>query len=73
MTLADVAIGTTVSVTDIVADEVLKQRLLDMGITDGAKITVRRFAPLGDPVEIVVRGCALVIRKEDATHIKVKQ
>ena len=71
MTLRDVGIGETVRITDIALTGTIRQRVMDMGITPGTLVTVRREAPLGDPIEIAVRGYALAMRKEDAAHIEV--
>ena len=72
MTLRDAKIGTTVEVTKIEGDSAYKRRIMDMGITKGSKIYVRKVAPLGDPVEITVRGYELSLRKADAECVKVK-
>ena len=72
MTLKDVQINETVSVTKINASGGLKRRIMDMGITRGVEITVRKVAPLGDPIEITVRGYELSIRKEDAENIEAE-
>lgn len=72
MTLKDVKPGTTVQVVKISGESVLKRRIMDMGITKGILIFVRKVAPLGDPVEITVRGYELSVRKEDAQIIEVE-
>ena len=72
MTLKDVQIDETVRVTKINASGSLKRRIMDMGITRGVEITVRKSAPLGDPIEITVRGYELSIRREDAENIEVE-
>jgi ferrous iron transport protein A len=72
MTLKDVQINETVRVAKINASGSLKRRIMDMGITRGVEITVRKIAPLGDPIEITVRGYELSIRKEDAENIEVE-
>lgn len=72
MTLKDVKPGTTVQVVKISGESVLKRRIMDMGITKGIPIFVRKVAPLGDPVEITVRGYELSVRKEDAQIIEVE-
>ena len=72
MTLKDVKPGTTVQVVKISGESVLKRRIMDMGITKGIPIFVRKVAPLGDPVEIKVRGYELSVRKEDAQIIEVE-
>ena len=72
MTLGDAAVGSTVVVTKITGDGAYKRRIMDMGITKGTEIYVRKLAPLGDPVEVTVRGYELSLRKEDAEMIEVK-
>ena len=72
MTLKDVQINETVRVAKINASGGLKRRIMDMGITRGVEITVRKSAPLGDPIEITVRGYELSIRREDAENIEVE-
>ena len=71
-TLRDARIGETVTVTRINGEGAVKRRIMDMGITRGIDIYVRKVAPLGDPVEITVRGYELSIRKADAAMIDVK-
>ena len=63
--------GETVTVTKLVGEGATKRRIMDMGITKGTTLTVRKVAPLGDPVEITVRGYELSIRKEDGEKIFV--
>ena len=70
-TLKDALIGETVVVKKISGEPVLKRRLMDMGITKDCKIYIRKVAPLGDPVEITVRGYELSVRKEDASCIEI--
>lgn len=70
-TLKDVACGKTVKVTKLTGDGPVKRRIMDMGITKGVEVTVRKVAPLGDPVEVTVRGYELSIRKADAEMIVV--
>ena len=72
MTLKDAKPGTTVQVLKISGENVLKRRIMDMGITKGIPVFVRKVAPLGDPVEITVRGYELSVRKEDAQIIEVE-
>ena len=69
MTLKDVACGQTVKVTKLTGEGPVKRRIMDMGITKGVEIYVRKVAPLGDPIE--VRGYELSIRKADAQMIEV--
>jgi ferrous iron transport protein A len=70
-TLRDVKIGDTCVVKRIHGEGALKRRIMDMGITKGVEIYVRKVAPLGDPVEITVRGYELTIRKADAELIEI--
>ena len=71
-TLRDARIGETVNVLKINGEGAVKRRIMDMGITRGIDIYVRKVAPLGDPVEITVRGYELSIRKADAAMIDVQ-
>ena len=71
-TLNQVKVGETVKVTKIAGEGPIKRRIMDMGITKGVEIYVRKVAPLGDPVEITVRGYELSLRKEDAQMIEVE-
>ena len=68
-TLRNAKIGQTVKVTKLTGDGPVKRRIMDMGITKGVDIYVRKVAPLGDPVEITVRGYELSLRKADADMI----
>ena len=70
-TLKDVSIGQTVTVVKLTGEGPVKRRIMDMGITKGVTIYVRKVAPLGDPVEITVRGYELSLRKADAEMIEV--
>lgn len=70
-TLKEVKCGETVSVERLMGDGALKRRIMDMGITKGTEIFVRKVAPLGDPLEIRVRGYELSIRKSEAEKIAV--
>lgn len=70
-TLRDIQPGETVSVVSFLGTGAVRRRLMDMGITKGTKIYVRKMAPLGDPIEITVRGYELSLRKEEAAHIEV--
>ena len=72
MTLREVNIGEEVTVIKINGTGALKRRIMDMGITKGSKIYVRKVAPLGDPIEITIRGYELSLRKQDAEIIEVK-
>ena len=71
-TLREAAIGSTVKVVRINDEGAIKRRIMDMGITRGIEIYVRKVAPLGDPVEITVRGYELSIRKADAEMVEVE-
>lgn len=71
-TLKDTVIGQTVKVKKLTGEGPVKRRIMDMGITKGVEIYVRKVAPLGDPVEITVRGYELSIRKADAEMIEVE-
>ena len=71
-TLKDVKVGETVKATKLTGEGPVKRRLMDMGITKGVEIYVRKVAPLGDPVEVTVRGYELSLRKADAEMIQVE-
>lgn len=70
-TLRDCKIGETVTVTKLHGTGAVKRRLMDMGLTRGADVFVRKVAPLGDPVEVTVRGFELSVRKQDAELVEV--
>jgi ferrous iron transport protein A len=72
MTLKDVKVGETVTVTKLNGTGPVKRRIMDMGITKGVEIHVRKVAPLGDPMELTVRGYELSLRKAEAEMIEVK-
>ena len=72
MTLREVPVHTTVKVVKINGEGAFRRRIMDMGITKGVEIYVRKVAPLGDPVEVTVRGYELSLRKEDAQMIEVE-
>ena len=72
MTLGDAKVGSTVVVTKIEGDSAYKRRIMDMGITKGSQLYIRKVAPLGDPVEITVLGYELSVRKADAQCVEVK-
>lgn len=72
MTLREVTPGSTVKVTKLTGEGPIKRRIMDMGITKGVDIFVRKVAPLGDPVEVTVRGYELSLRKADAEMIEVQ-
>ena len=72
-TLKEVAVGQTVTVKKLTGAGPVKRRIMDMGITKGVEIYVRKVAPLGDPVEVTVRGYELSLRRADAEMIEVEQ
>ncbi len=72
MTLRDAKIGDTVRVKKLTGEGATKRRIMDMGITKGVEVYIRKVAPLGDPVEVTVRGYELSIRKADAEMIEVE-
>ena len=71
-TLKDVKVGENTRVIKVHGQGALKRRIMDMGVTKGVEIYVRKLAPLGDPIEINVRGYELSLRKEDASLIEVE-
>ena len=71
-TLREIPCGKTVKVAGLTGEGPVKRRIMDMGITKGAAVFVRKVAPLGDPVEVTVRGYELSLRKEDAEMILVE-
>ena len=71
-TLKQVKVGDTVTVVKLHGDGAVKRRIMDMGITKGVDIYVRKVAPLGDPIEVTVRGYELSLRKADAEMIEVQ-
>ena len=71
-TLKDVKIGQTATVVKLHGDGAIKRRIMDMGVTKGAQVYVRKVAPLGDPMELTVRGYELSVRKRDAELIEVE-
>ncbi len=70
-TLRDVKVGETATVVKLHGEGAVRRRIMDMGVTKGTEIFVRKVAPLGDPVEVTVRGYELSIRKGDAEMIEV--
>lgn len=70
-TLKDAKVGETVTVSRLYGEGAVKRRVMDMGITKGVEIYVRKVAPLGDPMELTVRGYELSVRKVDAEMIEV--
>ena len=71
-TLREAKVGQTVAVVKLHGEGAVKRRIMDMGITKGVQVHVRKVAPLGDPVEVTVRGYELSLRKADADLIEVK-
>lgn len=71
-TLKDVNVGETVKVVKLDSEGAVKRRIMDMGLTKGVEVYVRKIAPLGDPVEVTVRGYELSVRKADAEMIIVE-
>ena len=71
-TLKDVKVGETVKVVKLHGEGAVKRRIMDMGLTKGTEVFVRKVAPLGDPVELTVRGYELSLRKADAEMIEVE-
>ena len=71
-TLKDAAVGSTVTVKKLEGDGAAKRRIMDMGITKGTSIYIRKVAPLGDPIEVTVRGYELSLRKAEAEKILVE-
>lgn len=72
MKLNDAKIGSTVKVIKLTGQGATKKRIMDMGITKGAEIYIRKVAPLGDPIEVTVRGYELSLRKNDAALVEVE-
>ncbi len=71
-TLRDIPVGGDATVVRLTGEGALKRRIMDMGLTKGAAVHVRKVAPLGDPIEITVRGYELSIRKEEAQNVVVE-
>jgi ferrous iron transport protein A len=71
-TLKDIAVGQSATVVKLHGEGAVKRRIMDMGITKGVTVSVRKVAPLGDPIEVTVRGYELSIRKADAESIEVQ-
>ena len=71
-TLKDIAPGKSATVVRLHGEGAVKRRIMDMGITKGVNVSVRKVAPLGDPIELTVRGYELSIRKEDASAIEAE-
>ena len=71
-TLKEVKVGEEVQVVKLTGEGAVKRRIMDMGVTKGTKIYVRKVAPLGDPIEVTVRGYELSLRKDDAEMIEME-
>lgn len=71
-TLRQAQVGSTVRVVKLHGEGAIKRRIMDMGLTKGVSVTVRKVAPLGDPVEVTVRGYELSLRKSDAEMVEVE-
>ena len=71
-TLKEVKIGESVTIKRLHSEGALKRRIMDMGLTKGTEVYVRKVAPLGDPMELTVRGYELSVRKSDAENIEVE-
>ena len=71
-TLKEAKIGTTVTVAKLHGEGAIKRRIMDMGLTKGVQVHVRKVAPLGDPIEVTIRGYELSIRKADAEMVEVE-
>lgn len=71
-TLREAQVGSTVKVKKLSGEGALKRRLMDMGFTNGCEVYIRKVAPLGDPVEVTIRGYELSVRKDDAENIEVE-
>ena len=71
MTLNDVKVGETAKIVHLNGEGAVRRRIMDMGLTKGTAVTVRRVAPLGDPIELTVRGYELSIRKDEAAKVEV--
>ena len=72
-TLKETPVGATVKVVQLHGEGAIKRRIMDMGITKGTEIYVRKLAPLGDPIELTVRGYELSLRKADAAMVEVTE
>ena len=71
MTLNELKTGETAKIVRLNGGGAVKRRMMDMGLTSGAEVTVRKIAPLGDPIELSVRGYELSIRKDEAANVEV--
>ena len=73
MTLDKLKVGSSATILEVGATESLRQHLLDMGLIPGAVVTVTKFAPMGDPMQVLVHGYELTLRLSDAVNIKVSE
>ena len=71
-TIGDMKVGETAKVARLNGEGAVKRRIMDMGLTKGVQVTVRKVAPLGDPIELTVRGYELSIRKDEAVKVEVE-
>ena len=71
-TLRDVKVGESAKIVKLGGERAIKRRIMDMGLTKGVEVSVRKVAPLGDPIELTVRGYELSLRKSDAEFIEVE-
>ena len=71
MTLNELKTGETAKIVRLNGGGAVKRRMMDMGLTNGAEVTVRKIAPLGDPIELTVRGYELSIRRDEAANVEV--
>ena len=72
-TVKDLRIGESANVVKLYGEGAVKRRIMDMGITKGTAVTLRKVAPLGDPIELTVRGYELTLRKSDAEMIEIEE
>lgn len=72
-TLRDIPVGESATVVKLTGDGAIKRRIMDMGITKGTTVEVHKVAPLGDPIEVTVRGFELSLRKDEAENVVVRQ
>ncbi len=70
-TLRDVAVGECATIARLTGDGAIRRRIMDMGLTKGTEVRVRKVAPLGDPIEVTVRGFELSLRKDEAVNVLV--
>ena len=73
MTIDDLKVGQSGTIAQVGGEGALRLRFLDMGLIPGTQVTLRKVAPMGDPIQIQVRGCELTIRREDARKITLKE